>query len=74
MSARSFGLRFSACFAFLMIGAGVQLPFLPLWLQTKGLSEREIVDVLALTALLLVVAVLRGRPFGATTPAKGLSP
>jgi hypothetical protein len=30
MPARIFGLRFSVFYAFLMIGTGMQLPFLPL--------------------------------------------
>jgi MFS transporter, PPP family, 3-phenylpropionic acid transporter len=47
MSAARFGFRFSACYALLMIGAGVQLPFLPLWLHAKGLRASEIASVLA---------------------------
>jgi MFS transporter, PPP family, 3-phenylpropionic acid transporter len=47
MTARHFSLRFSACFAFLMMGTGVQLPFLPLWLHAKGLTAAEIATVLA---------------------------
>ena len=47
MTARNFSIRFSLCFAFLMVGAGVQLPFLPLWLQAKGLNSSEIAGILA---------------------------
>ncbi len=38
MTPRVFGVRFSLAYAFLMIGNGVQLPFLPLWLHSQGLS------------------------------------
>jgi MFS transporter, PPP family, 3-phenylpropionic acid transporter len=47
MTPRIFSIRFSICFAFLMLGAGVQLPFLPLWLQAKGLTAAQIATVLA---------------------------
>jgi MFS transporter, PPP family, 3-phenylpropionic acid transporter len=47
MPARIFGLRFSVFYAFLTIGTGMQLPFLPLWLHGKGLSVAEIAIVIA---------------------------
>jgi MFS transporter, PPP family, 3-phenylpropionic acid transporter len=47
MSVRRFSFRFSLCYALLMIGAGVQLPFLPLWLHAKHLGTDEIATVLA---------------------------
>ena len=47
MTARIFGIRFSVAYAFLMIGSGVQLPFLPLWLSAKGFSVSEIAAVVA---------------------------
>ena len=47
MSARIFGLRFSIFYAFLTIGTGMQLPFLPLWLHAKGLTVAEIGLVIA---------------------------
>ncbi|MEO6608815.1 MAG: MFS transporter [Aestuariivirga sp.] len=47
MTARLFGIRFSVAFAFLMIGSGVQLPFLPLWLNDKGFSVGQIAAVIA---------------------------
>jgi PPP family 3-phenylpropionic acid transporter len=47
MSARIFGLRFSVFYAFLTIGLGMQLPFLPLWLHAKGLTVAEIGLVIA---------------------------
>jgi PPP family 3-phenylpropionic acid transporter len=46
MTARQFAARFSFCYAFLMAGSGLQLPFLPLWLSAKGLSVEEIAIVL----------------------------
>ncbi len=47
MTARAFGIRFSTCYALMMIGTGVQLPFLPLWLAAKGLSVSQIATVVA---------------------------
>ena len=47
MTARIFGLRFSLSYALMMIGNGVQLPFLPLWLKAKGLDVNEIAAVVA---------------------------
>ncbi len=45
-SARQFTTRFSLCYAFLMVGTGMQLPFLPLWLAAKNLNLQEIALVL----------------------------
>jgi MFS transporter, PPP family, 3-phenylpropionic acid transporter len=51
MAARIFSFRFSLCFAFIALSSGLQLPFLPLWLDGKGLSTAEIATVLgAMTA------------------------
>ena len=47
MTAQHFKIRFSACYGLLMIGNGVQLPFLPLWLHAKGLSVSQIASVVA---------------------------
>ena len=47
MTARLFGIRFSTCYALMMLGSGVQLPFLPLWLHARGLSVAEIATVVA---------------------------
>jgi MFS transporter, PPP family, 3-phenylpropionic acid transporter len=47
MTARRFGLRISVTYAFLMIGSGVQLPFLPLWLAEKGVSVEGIAMIMA---------------------------
>lgn len=47
MPARIFGLRFSLFYAFMTVGSGMQLPFLPLWLHAKGLSVAEIAIVIA---------------------------
>lgn len=47
MTARRFGIKLSIVYALLMIGSGVQLPFLPLWLAAKGLSVEAIAAVVA---------------------------
>lgn len=47
MTARSFRIRFSTCYALMMMGSGVQLPFLPLWLQAKGMSVGQIATIVA---------------------------
>lgn len=57
MSARMFTLRLSLFNAFLFLGSGIQLPFLPLWLSNRGLSEGEIAVVLALMTAIRVLAV-----------------
>ena len=57
MPARIFGLRFSIFYAFLTIGNGMQLPFLPLWFHAKGLTVAEIALVFAGMTACRVVAV-----------------
>jgi MFS transporter, PPP family, 3-phenylpropionic acid transporter len=47
MTARVFGLRISMAYALMMMGSGVQLPFLPLWLKAKGLDNASIAMVVA---------------------------
>lgn len=46
MTSRQFAARFSFCYAFMMVGSGLQLAFLPLWLSARGLSVQEIALVL----------------------------
>ena len=59
MTTRAFGFRFSVSYALLMMGAGIQLPFLPLWLQAKGLSVVQITAIVAaMTATRVVGAPL----------------
>ncbi len=55
LTASAFRARFSLAYAFLMIGNGVQLPFLPLWLQSQGLSLAENSAVIAAMTLVRVV-------------------
>jgi PPP family 3-phenylpropionic acid transporter len=57
MPARQFAARFSFCYAFLMAGSGLQLPFLPLWLSAKGLSVQEIAIVLGAMTGCRMVAI-----------------
>jgi PPP family 3-phenylpropionic acid transporter len=47
MTGRVFSLRISMTYALLMLGSGVQLPFLPLWLKAKGLETSDIAMILA---------------------------
>jgi MFS transporter, PPP family, 3-phenylpropionic acid transporter len=47
MTARIFGIRISFAYALMMIGSGVQLPFLPLWLKAKGMDNASIALVIA---------------------------
>ncbi len=47
MTAKSFAFRLSLTYALLMIGSGVQLPFLPLWLQARGFDTAGIAAVVA---------------------------
>jgi len=59
MTARHFGLRFSFAYALMMIGNGIQLPFLPLWLQAQGLTVAQISAVVAAMTFMRVI----GAPF-----------
>jgi len=53
----SFALRMAILYAALFAFNGIQLPYLPVWLETKGLDAREIGIVLAIPMLIRVVAV-----------------
>jgi PPP family 3-phenylpropionic acid transporter len=54
-SARQFSLRVGLYFAALFVVFGVQLPYLPVWLQSRGLTAAEISAVIATPALLRLV-------------------
>jgi MFS transporter, PPP family, 3-phenylpropionic acid transporter len=61
MPARIFSLRFSIFYAFMAIGAGIQLPFLPLWLHARGLTIGEIALVVSgMTAMRILAIPLAG--------------
>ena len=60
MSKRLFTLRLSLFNAFLFLGSGIQLPFLPLWLRAKGLGEAEIALVMALMMAVRIFAMPLG--------------
>jgi MFS transporter, PPP family, 3-phenylpropionic acid transporter len=47
MTAKYFSFRLSWTYALMMIGSGVQLPFLPLWLKAKGFDTAGIAMVVA---------------------------
>ncbi len=47
MTVRRFSLRFSLAYALMMLGSGVQLPFLPLWLSAKGIDAPGIAFIVA---------------------------
>src|SRR5262245_29638052 len=53
----SFELRLALYFAGVFAAAGIQLPFLPVWFAARGLDERTIGLLLAVSALTRVVAV-----------------
>jgi MFS transporter, PPP family, 3-phenylpropionic acid transporter len=63
MSSRSFSLRLSIFNAFLFLGSGIQLPFMPLWLQGKGLTAAQIALVMALMTAVRILAVPLGTYF-----------
>ena len=52
-----FALRMAAFYAAYFAFGGIQLPYLPAWLQAKGLDAGEIGIVLAIPMLIRVVAV-----------------
>lgn len=47
MTAKTFSIRISLTYALLMMGSGVQLPFLPLWLAAKGVDVAGIAAIVA---------------------------
>lgn len=47
MTAKYFSFRLSLTYALMMIGSGVQLPFLPLWLKSRGFDTSGIAMVVA---------------------------
>ncbi len=47
MTARIFGIRISIAYSLMMMGSGVQLPFLPLWLKSKGIDNAGIAMIVA---------------------------
>ena len=49
------GARFGALHAAAFVGLGVTLPFLPVWLETRGLSAAEIGVVLALPPIVRIL-------------------
>lgn len=57
MPKRAFTLRMSTFNAFLFLGSGVQLPFMPLWLKSEGLMEAEIALVMAAMMAIRVLAM-----------------
>jgi len=60
MPARSFSLRLSLFNAFLFLGMGIQLPFLPLWLKARGLDDAETALVLAAMTAVRILAIPAG--------------
>jgi PPP family 3-phenylpropionic acid transporter len=52
-----FALRMAMFYAAFFAFGGIQMPYLPAWLEAKGLDAREIGIVLALPMLIRVVAV-----------------
>lgn len=59
-SSRSFGIRLSAFNAVLFLGMGIQLPFLPLWLKAKDLTEPQIALVVAMMTAVRIFALPLG--------------
>ncbi len=56
-SGDDFGLRLGALFACLFFAIGIQFPFFPLWLKTRGLDAEAIGIVLAVPIVIRIVAV-----------------
>ena len=56
-SGDDFGLRLAALFACLFFAIGIQFPFFPLWLKTRGLDAEAIGIVLAVPIVVRIVAV-----------------
>jgi len=56
-SGDNFGLRLGVLFACLFLVIGIQFPFFPLWLKTRGLDAEGIGIVLATPIVIRIVAV-----------------
>lgn len=54
---RNFAARLAAFYAAFFVLSGIQLPYLPLWLEAKGLDAREIGLLLAIPTLARISAV-----------------
>ena len=60
MPSRNFSLRLSLFNAVLFLGSGIQLPFLPLWLQGRGLGVAEVAFVVAMMSAVRILAIPLG--------------
>jgi PPP family 3-phenylpropionic acid transporter len=54
---RNFAPRLAAFYAAYFVMSGIQLPYLPLWLDARGLDPRQIGFVIAIPTLARIVAV-----------------
>ena len=72
MPSRIFSLRLSLFNAVLFLGSGIQLPFLPLWLKDKGLTDAQIALVVALMMAVRILAMPLGTSWPTSpAPARG---
>jgi PPP family 3-phenylpropionic acid transporter len=60
MSSRNFSLRLSLFNAVLFLGSGIVLPFLPLWLKAKGLTDPEVAFIVAMMMAVRIIAIPLG--------------
>ena len=60
MPSRNFSLRLSLFNAVLFLGSGIQLPFLPLWLKSRGLPDSEVAVVVAMMMAVRIIAIPLG--------------
>jgi PPP family 3-phenylpropionic acid transporter len=60
MTSTEFRFRQSVINAVLFLGAGIQLPFLPLWLQDRGLDAGQIGLVIGMMTAIRIVAIPAG--------------
>ncbi|MFO1133348.1 MAG: MFS transporter [Hyphomicrobiales bacterium] len=60
MPSRNFSRRLSLFNAVLFLGSGIQLPFLPLWLQGRGLPDSEVAFVVAMMSAVRILAIPLG--------------
>lgn len=60
MPSRNFSLRLSLFNAVLFLGSGIQLAFLPLWLQAKGLPDSQVAFVVAMMSAVRILGIPLG--------------
>ncbi|WP_421694172.1 MFS transporter [Aestuariivirga sp.] len=60
MPSRNFSFRLSLFNVVLFLGTGIQLPFLPLWLKAKALSDPQVAFIVAMMMAVRIIGIPLG--------------